>query len=806
MTRLFKVNKRKFWSSIFIAALLLSMFVVFEKFSATVKAGNTGSPVLSTIWHISDNHGSIVPQCMQNLINSGPQSNVLVVDTGDIGDTPVESQYLTVKSSLNNLTVPWIVMRGNHDAGNDTAWDDVFGANSTGVEYYLLGTKYIVIYFDFPLSFSTFSLATVTSYVNAYPSRQIILADHNFALDTTWLGDYGLDTVLYNDTILMLAGHFHTFSQTFYAGENGSMIPCYVTTAIGDSNGGCGNDIQELQLTATYINSTLIDSSTGTVLRQDITPIGAGNGDISWSGNTVTRIASVTGPSAFNLNYGRIQTVNLPNTKIVAYGSNGLFEYDGSGNYLGQLTSSSVITVACGDLDGDGQNELAVTNGTYITVYNQYLNAVKLTIDLSSIASAQAPLPIHSMLINDVYNGNAGNELVVGATGNTTASKYQFLPRVLIYDSFGNLLVNDTYTISTVATDTVALAFGNINGSGLTSDGLFVSAYYNTVHVYDSSMNQVKSFSWSTRAYGTPQMEIMDAYGTGINELWTTSCDDSSPSLKENNGWGVTALNNVSDTVISWLIHSSFDSNTILGKWLNFAVWSDNTYAFAVGKVGPNNDVDVVFNGLLYDTNTGFVSSIPVGAYVYADVNGDGCNELLCVDGSGFLKTYSVTPQYATNSVAIDNLCLYNNAVPSMNSTQATLKNISYSSQILNMTFSGTGTKSVTINCSSLGSPSIVNYGNGTVISHTYVSGIDSFNIVFSSDEIILADWAIAHATASPSPSPTASPSPSPTVPEFSSQALILVVVVMVAVTFCAAALAIKKSTRTNFDSKQATK
>jgi DNA-binding beta-propeller fold protein YncE len=48
--------------------------------------------------------------------------------------------------------------------------------------------------------------------------------------------------------------------------------------------------------------------------------------------------------------------------------------------------------------------------------------------------------------------------------------------------------------------------------------------------------------------------------------------------------------------------------------------------------------------------------------------------------------------------------------------------------------------------------------------------------------------------------------SPSLSVPEFSNVAVILVVVVMVAVTFCAVALALKKLTRTNSDSKQTKK
>lgn len=56
------------------------------------------------------------------------------------------------------------------------------------------------------------------------------------------------------------------------------------------------------------------------------------------------------------------------------------------------------------------------------------------------------------------------------------------------------------------------------------------------------------------------------------------------------------------------------------------------------------------------------------------------------------------------------------------------------------------------------------------------------------------------------SDSSVTSASPSPTVPELSGVGLILVAVAMIVVTMCAVAWAVRKSTRTNSDSKQKTK
>jgi len=695
--------------------LILFSFLFFLLFLSEKTEANNSEII---IYHVTDPHGTLPQEMIDFFIN---QKGDLIVVTGDVAYEPKSDKiYREIKSQLDSTGIPYIVVQGNHDS-NDTAWKNVWGKFN---DYKLLG-DFLVI----GISWGKFNKTWAEEVIKQNPNKMIIWASH-FPYEECYYPVLRDEFFLNYDFALVLIGHYHHYVKTWNLGKNGKLIREYMIDGLFDKFEDEGVNVNIIKIKNGIINHTYYDVSSKKVYGSEIIPITKSLvKSYDFSGHVLEEIKSLPSTNIFDKDYGRFEIVDINGKKLLLLSKDGIWIYNSRIQYEGKLREDACIAASYGDINLKNQgNELAITNGTHVFVYNSSLNLIQ-TIDLSNFTGFN-PLPIRDILIADVFQNSPGNELVIGLR----APDEKGGPQVLVYNSSWQLVKNISLTSHWISSEFPHLAYGKVNGLG-DENYLFV-IYYITLYVFNKTLDEIKT-QYSVDPYYTSQAMVTDYNNDGKNELWVLGHAYTGEKFYHS----LQAWINLSYTdYTEW--HPWY------GSYLEENFHGFYSFNFAVGNVSTpiivTDDLHWGSNGYIFDTFQHAHTKIPQGAYAICDLDNDGKNELYLASGNGILKVYDVINKYFNSSVIAKNIELLWENYPHVYDTEATLKNVEFfpSQKYLELELYGKGTKQIWINSTIYGKPESVKINEAPVAySYNHITKLISFNISFSSLEKVRIIW-----------------------------------------------------------------
>ena len=299
----------------------------------------------------------------------------------------------------------------------------------------------------------------------------------------------------------------------------------------------------------------------------------------------------------------------------IAYAANSPLEFTWSASQISYTSS-----VAWGDVDGDGDLDLAVGNYLQNQDHNQIYRNQGGTLVLDTTWNPE-PRNTWSVAWGDV-DGDGDLDLAVG-NWDQVNSVYQ-QPNQLYRNQGGTLVLDPNWTPA--AQSTTSLAWGDVDGDG--DLDLVVGNFYEPTQLYRNQNGKLvlDSTPWATAAQHTRSLALGDGDGDGDLDLIVGNWDQ--PNQLYRNQGGTFILDST-----PW---ATAAQNTVSVAWGD--VDNDGDLDLAVGNSKHPNQIYRNQNGGLTLDNTLWfqpVQAQSTRSVVWGDVDGDGDLDLAVGNSDG---------------------------------------------------------------------------------------------------------------------------------------------------------------------------
>jgi hypothetical protein len=432
--------------------------------------------------------------------------------------------------------------------------------------------------------------------------------------------DTSSTTVVTIDNISTSSFGITTSATTFTAQATTSItgtVPWFV--AIGDLNNDGKRDLAVANSSSTSV-SIFLNTSTSTIsfaTKVDYTtggtPVSVAIGDLNNDG--YIDLVAVNGGSA--------------SVSVLRNSGNGTFATN-----VDFTTGDSPFSVAIGDLNNDGKRDLAVANSSSTSV-SIFLNTSTSTISFATKVDYTTGDSPYSVAIGDLNNDGL-QDLAVANTGSASVSTF-------LNSGNGTFATKVDYTTGNSPFD---VAIGDLNNDGL-PDLAIANYNSASVSTLLNNGNGTFATKVDYTTWGNPvSIAIGDLNNDGYADLATANYTDDSVSTFLNNGNGTfaTLVNYTTGTTpasvaIGDLNNDGKNDLAVANFGSNSISTIRNTSPFSLSNTSANTQVTTSYTTPPSDYNstlilyaTSSITQVPVDGTTYSVGNTIGTSTVGCID------------------------------------------------------------------------------------------------------------------------------------------------------------------------------